>query len=98
MGRIIFVPIGIVGGLIAGQISKKIFDFIWSRISEEEAPEPEHREVSWPQLLAALAVEGAIFRLAKGRAAAGGLVDRGARTGYMRLTGSWPGEDRPETT
>jgi hypothetical protein len=92
MGRIIFVPMGIVGGLIAGQISKKIFDFVWSRISEEEAPEPEHREVSWPQLLAALAVEGAIFRLAKG------LVDRGARAGYMRLTGSWPGEDRPETT
>ena len=76
----------------AGQISKKIFDFIWSRISDEEAPEPEHREVSWPQLLAALAVEGAIFRLAKG------LVDRGVRTGYMRLTGSWPGEERPDTT
>ena len=90
MGRIIFLPIGIVGGLIAGQISKKIFDFIWSRISDEEAPEPEHRDVSWPQLLAALAVEGAIFRLAKG------LVDRGTRTGYMRLTGSWPGEERPE--
>ena len=92
MGRIIFVPIGIVAGLIAGQISKKIFDFIWSRISAEEAPEPEHREVSWPQLDRGLAVKGAIFRLAKG------LVDRGARTGYLRLTGSWPGEERPETT
>jgi hypothetical protein len=43
MGRIIFVPIGIIGGLIAGQLSKKIFDFIWSRISDEEAPEPERR-------------------------------------------------------
>jgi hypothetical protein len=90
MGRIIFVPIGLVVGLIAGQISKRIFDFIWSRISDEEAPEPEHREVSWPQLLAALAVEGAIFRLAKG------LVDRGTRTGYLRLTASWPGEEAPE--
>jgi hypothetical protein len=90
VGRIIFVPIGLVAGMIAGQISKKLFDFIWSRISDEEAPEPEHRDVSLPQLLAALAVEGAIFRLAKG------LVDRGARTSYMRLTGSWPGEERPE--
>jgi len=91
MGRIIFVPIGIIAGLIAGQISKKIFDLIWSRISDEEAPESEHREVSWPQLLIALALEGAIFRLAKG------LVDRGTRAGYLRLTGSWPGEERPET-
>jgi hypothetical protein len=91
MGRIIFVPIGIIAGLVAGQISKKIFDLIWSRISDEEAPESEHREVSWPQLLIALALEGAIFRLAKG------LVDRGTRAGYLRLTGSWPGEERPET-
>ena len=87
MGRIIFVPIGIVGGLIAGQISKKMFDFIWSRISDEEAPEPEHRDVSWPQLLAALAVEGAIFRLVKG------MVDRGARVSFASTTGVWPGED-----
>lgn len=91
IGKIIFVPLGIVAGLIGGLISQKLFDFIWSRISDEEAPEPEHREVSLPLLLAALAIEGAIFRLAKG------LVDRGTRTGYMRLTGSWPGEERPET-
>jgi Protein of unknown function (DUF4235) len=90
MGRVIFVPLGIVGGLIAGQISKKIFDFIWSRVSKEEAPEPDQRRISWPPLLAALAIEGALFRLAKG------LVDRGTRIGYMRLTGSWPGEERPD--
>jgi Protein of unknown function (DUF4235) len=92
VGRVLFVPIGIVGGLIAGLISKKTFDFIWSRVSDEEAPEPEHRDVSLPQLAAALVVEGAIFRLARG------LVDRGARVVYQRLTGSWPGEDRPEPT
>jgi Protein of unknown function (DUF4235) len=92
VGRVLFVPIGIVGGLIAGLISKKTFDFIWSRVSDEEAPEPEHRDVSLPQLAAALVVEGAIFRLARG------LVDRAARVVYQRLTGSWPGEDRPEPT
>jgi hypothetical protein len=92
MGKIIFVPIGIIGGLIAGLISKKLFDLIWSQVSDEEAPEPEHREVSWPQLAAALAVEGAIFRLARG------LIERGTRVGYLRMTGSWPGEERPEPT
>jgi hypothetical protein len=92
MGRVIFVPLGIIGGLLAGQISKKVFDFIWSRISDEEAPEPDQLELSWPPLLAALAIEGALFRLAKG------LVDRGTRKGYQRLTGSWPGEERPDPT
>jgi hypothetical protein len=90
MGRVIFVPLGIIAGLIAGQLSKKMFDFIWSRISDEEAPEPDQHQISWPPLIAALAIEGALFRLAKG------LVDRGTRVGYERLTGSWPGEERPD--
>jgi hypothetical protein len=88
--KVIFVPLGIIAGLIAGQISKKVFDFIWSRISDEEAPEPDQRDLSWPPLIAALIIEGALFRLAKG------LVDRGTRKGYERLTGSWPGEERPD--
>jgi hypothetical protein len=90
--KFLFIPIGIVSGLIAGFISKSIFDFIWARISDEEAPEPEHRDVSWPELLVALAIEGAIFRVSRG------LVDRGSRIGFYRLTGSWPGEEEPETT
>jgi hypothetical protein len=90
MGKIVMAPIGIIAGLFAGQIAKKIFDFIWSRFSDEEAPKPDHREIGWPQLIAALIVEGAIFRLAKG------MVDRGTRTGFERMTGSWPGEERPD--
>lgn len=90
--KFLFAPIGIVGGLIAGIISKNIFDFIWSRITGEEAPEPEHREISWPVLLGALALEGAIFRISRG------LVERSSRVGFYRLTGSWPGEEEPEST
>ena len=85
-------PIAVGGGLIAGLIAQKIFDFVWSRISDEEAPEPDQREVGLAALVAALIVEGAIFRLAKG------LVDRGTRRGFERLTGTWPGEERPGPT
>ena len=46
--------------------------------------------MSWPQLVVALAIEGAIFRAVRG------LVDRGSRRGFYRLTGVWPGEERPE--
>jgi hypothetical protein len=85
--RFVFAPIGILAGLAAGFAAQKGFDLIWSRFDEEEAPEPEDREVSYPKLLAALAVEGAIFRMVKG------MTDRGARLGFASLTGRWPGED-----
>jgi hypothetical protein len=88
--RILFAPVGIVSGLIAGLIGKSLFDFVWSRISNEEAPEPDQREVSVPLLAVALALEGAIFRVIRG------LVDRGSRRGFTRLTGTWPGEERPD--
>ena len=37
------MPISLVLGLIAGQISKKIFDFVWGTVKDEEAPRPKHR-------------------------------------------------------
>ncbi len=88
--KFIFAPISIVLGLIAGAIGGKIFERIWGLIDEEEPPKPEHREFSWPKLVAALVIEGAIFRLVKG------LVDHGSRTSFAKLTGAWPGEEAPE--
>ena len=88
--RIAFMPLGIVAGLLAGQISKKIFDFIWSRIDDEEAPHPKHREIDLVKLVPALVVEGALFRVVRG------LVDHGTRHGFARISGTWPGEQRPE--
>jgi hypothetical protein len=90
MGKVLFTPVSIVSGLLAGLIASKLFEFIWGRFAHEEAPEPEHREVSWPALLIAMTVEGAIFRLVRG------IADHEARRGFAWLTGSWPGEERPE--
>jgi hypothetical protein len=89
--KIVFTPISIVLGLLAGMVGTKIFEKVWSLVDEEEPPSPEHREFSWPKLIAALLVEGAIFRLVKG------LTDHGARQTFARATGSWPGEERPES-
>jgi hypothetical protein len=84
--KLIFAPIGIVAGLIAGFIAQKGFDRIWAIFDKEEAPEPDQSGAPLSKLVPALLIEGAIFRLTKG------LVDRGARTGFARLTGKWPGE------
>jgi len=88
--KIAFMPIGIAAGLLAGQISKKVFDFIWGRFADEEAPRPKHREIDFAKLVPALLIEGALFRLVRG------VVDHGTRRGFARVTGSWPGEERPE--
>jgi Protein of unknown function (DUF4235) len=92
MGRILFIPVSIITGLVAAFVSKKVVDFVWGRISDRDIPEPEHRDVSWAELAAALALEGAIFRLGRG------LVERASRVGFMRATGRWPGEEQPEAS
>lgn len=85
--KFLFAPIGIAAGLAAGFAAQKGFERIWAAFDDEDPPEPEDREASFPKLVAALALEGAIFRLVKG------MTDRGARSGFASLTGSWPGED-----
>jgi hypothetical protein len=85
--KILFAPIGILAGLAAGFAAQKGFERIWAIVDDEQAPEVENRDVSYPKLVLALLLEGAIFRLVKG------MVDRGARLGFASLTGSWPGEE-----
>jgi hypothetical protein len=88
--KLIFAPIGIVAGLIAGLAAQKAFERLWAVFDKEEPPEPDQREARYPKLIAALLIEGAVFRLTKG------LVDHGVRGGFARLTGSWPGEKASE--
>jgi hypothetical protein len=85
--KLVFTPTRLLAGLLAGVVAKKVFERLWSLVDEEEPPQPEHREFSWPKLIAALLFEGAIFRLVKG------LTDHGARRTFAKVTGSWPGEE-----
>jgi hypothetical protein len=90
MSKVLFVPVSVVGGIAAGAVGKKLFELLWGVIDDEEAPDPKHREIPWAKLLAALALEGVIFRVVRG------LFDHGSRQAFSKLTGSWPGEERPE--
>lgn len=88
--KLVFTPISVVLGLLAGTVGSKIFERLWRLIDDEEPPQAEHREFSWPKLIAALLVEGAIFKLVKG------LTDHAVRRSFAKATGTWPGEEAPE--
>lgn len=85
--NLLFRPVGLVAGLIAGLLAKRIFDASWKLIDGEQPPVADERNISTGKLVLSLALEGAIFALVKG------LVDRGARKAFASYTGAWPGAD-----
>ena len=90
MFKILFIPVSVIGSLIAGFVGKKVFEQVWGLIDKEEPPDSKHLEATLPKLIAATALEGAIF---KGTRA---LLDHQSRRGFYALTGTWPGKERPE--
>jgi hypothetical protein len=90
MSKVLFIPFSVIGGIIAGALGKKTFEMLWGAFDDEKAPEPQHRQVPLKKLIPALVLEGAIFRAVRG------LLDHGTRHAFRKLTGSWPGEEKPE--
>ena len=90
MARILFAPLSILGGLLAGFVGSKLFQFVWGRFDDQEPPEPEDRQTTWLKLGLALALQGAIFRLVRGA------FDHGARRAFERGTHTWPGAEKPD--
>ena len=90
MAKILFIPVSIISGLIAGFVGKKAFEVIWGVIDDQEPPDAEDRETSMPKLVASLAVQGAAFSITRG------VTDHLARRSFYKATGSWPGEQRPD--
>jgi hypothetical protein len=92
LGRmgVIYKPFGIVLGIVAGLLGKRVFNFVWTKIDDEDPPKATTQETTWGKLLAAAAVQGMIF---KGTRV---VVDRYGAIGWHYLTGNWPGEKRPD--
>ena len=90
MGKTLFVPVSIGGGFLASRIGKALFDRIWGLVDDEDAPRAKYREINPAKLALALVLEGAIAYLIRG------LLDHASRQAYLRSTGEWPGEERPE--
>ncbi len=87
---ILFKPLGILSGVLAGMLARKLIEKVWLAVDDQQPPDAEHRGVDLKKMVIALLLEGAIFSLVRG------LVDHGARVAFARYTGVWPGEERPE--
>jgi hypothetical protein len=87
---LIYKPIGILLGIVAGLLGKKVFDFVWSKVDDEEPPEATTEHTSWRRVLAAAVVQGMIFRTVRVA------VERYGAEAWRYLTGFWPGEKRPD--
>ena len=90
MAKLLFIPVSVGGGLVAGFVSKKVFHQVWGLFDAEEPPDSKHRDIDWRKLLLAAAVQGAIFRAVKEAS------DHYSRRAFANATGSWPGEEHPE--
>jgi hypothetical protein len=91
MGKLVFIPVSLGASLVAGLIGKRLFGVIWGVIDDEQPPKPEHRDVSIAKLMVALTIEGIIISVIRG------IVSHGSRHAYARLTGSWPGDEKPQS-
>jgi hypothetical protein len=85
---VIYKPFGVLFGLLAGLLGKKLFEFVWTKIDDEEPPEATTQDTSWRRLLIVAALQGVIFRVTRYA------VDRSGAIGFRYLTGFWPGEKR----
>ncbi len=88
MIKFVYKPVSVLVSVFGGMLAGMIFKQIWKLAArEEDAPKATDAERGWLEVLAAAALQGAIYSVVKAA------VDRGAAHGTKRLTGFWPGKN-----
>jgi len=84
--KIMYKPVGLIGGALAGVLAGVAFKQLWRAASgEKDAPRAIDEGSGWPEILIAAALQGAIFAVVKAA------VDRGGAQSFRAVTGKWPG-------
>ena len=88
MAKLMYRPLSMLVSIVGGILATAIFKRIWKLApGEDEAPKATDAGKGWPEVLAAAALQGAIFAVVTAA------VERLAAEGTQSLTGTWPGED-----
>lgn len=82
--KLLYKPFGLLFGALGGAAASALFSWVWSLIAGRDAPEARDPDRSWREILAATAIEGAIFGGVKA------LIDRAGAKSFARATGTWP--------
>jgi hypothetical protein len=87
--KILYRPVGITGSILGGVVAGMVFKQVWKYATpgpRPDAPGALESEYRLRDVLAAAALQGAIFATVKA------LVDRGGARLFQRWTGEWPGD------
>jgi len=87
--KLLYRPVGLTSSIIGGIVAGQLFRQLWKRATpgdQADAPKPLESEYSLKEIVAAAAVQGAIFATVKA------LIDRGGARAFQRWTGEWPGD------
>jgi len=85
VSKIAYRPVGLLLGIGAGAVAGFVFKEVWKLASgDDDAPNATDEDRGWGEILAAAALQGAIFAVVKA------VVDRGGAAGVRKLTGQWP--------
>ena len=85
VGKIAYKPVGLLLWIGAGALAGFVFKEVWKLASgDDDAPNATDEDRGWGEILAAAALQGAIFAVVKA------LVDRGGATSVRKITGEWP--------
>ncbi|MBB5868859.1 putative metal-dependent enzyme (double-stranded beta helix superfamily) [Allocatelliglobosispora scoriae] len=83
--KIVYKPVGLIGGALAGVAAGMAFKQLWRLASgEDDTPNATDERRTWREILIAAALQGAVFAVVKAA------VDRGGAVGVRRITGRWP--------
>jgi predicted metal-dependent enzyme (double-stranded beta helix superfamily) len=85
MKKLVYKPLGFTFGIVGGLLAGLVFKQVWKLATgDDDAPDATDADKGWGEILAAAAVQGAVFALVKAA------VDRGGAEGFRKLTGTWP--------
>ena len=85
MLKLLYKPVAIVAGIIGGLLAGLIFKRVWKVAGRgTDPPAPLDSERGWGEILLAAGLHGTIYALVKTA------VDRGAAEWTRKKTGIWP--------
>ena len=84
--KLLYKPLGLLFSVLGGLLAASLFKQFWRLLAREsEAPAAKDQDRTWREVIAAAAIQGAVFGGVKA------LIDRAGATGFERVTGTWPG-------